>query len=106
MPSTNCGFPDVPGGASGAVLLAFNGPTILVDIGFDPGFKVGVGKTPVPGITGVRALVDTGACESCIDSLLAKQLNLPVVDRRHICGSAGSHEVNIHLAQVCFPSLG
>jgi predicted aspartyl protease len=54
----------------------------------------------------VRALVDTGAGESCIDSALAAQLNLPIVDRRLISGAGGTHEVNMHLAQVAVPSLG
>jgi predicted aspartyl protease len=78
-----------------------------VDVGFDPNFGIAAGANPVPvpGITGVRALVDTGAFESCIDSLLAVQLNLPVIDRCQICGTVGRHEVNIHLAQVRVPSL-
>lgn len=104
MPNTKCGFNDIPGGASGAVLLSAYGPTLIVDIGFDPAFKVGV-AAPVAGVTGIRALVDTGASESCIDSLLASQLNLPIVDRRSISGVHGPIEVNMHLAQVRVPSL-
>src|SRR5205823_6239775 len=50
-------------------------------------------------------LVDTGASESCIDSLLAAQLNLPIVDRRPTSGAHGSLEVNMHLAQVRIPAL-
>ena len=106
MPETKCGFDDVPGGASGADLLAIYGPTLLVDIGFDPVFKIGAGTTPTPGIKGITALVDTGAAESCIDSMLAAQLNLPIVDRRLIAGVHGSQEINMHLAQVHVPSLG
>ena len=105
MPSTRCGFDGVPGGASGADFLSLYGPTLMVDIGFDSAFKVEAGGTPVPGLTGIRALVDTGASESCIDSLLAAQLNLPVVDRRLISGIHGGQEVNMHLAQVHVPSL-
>jgi predicted aspartyl protease len=75
-----------------------------VDIGFDPNFKMGVNQ-PVAGITGVRALVDTGASESCIDSLLAAQLKLPIVDRRKISGVHGSMAVNMYLAQIRVPSL-
>ena len=106
MPETKCGFDDVPGGVSGSILLEQNGPTICVDIGFDPSFQT---TPPVrratPGITGIRALVDTGAGESCIDSLLAAQLNLPIVNRRLVSGCHGSQEVNMHLAQVYFPAL-
>jgi hypothetical protein len=105
MPSTKCGFHSVPGGASGADLLAAFGPTLLVDIGFDPAFTAKSGFVPVAGIKGIQALVDTGAAESCIDALLATQLNLPVIDRRVVSGSAGSHEVNMYLAQIVVPTL-
>jgi hypothetical protein len=102
---TKCGF-DNQGGASGIDLLVSYGPTLLVNIGFDPNFRVVVPmQIPISGITGVRALVDTGAAESCIDSLLASQLNLPIVDRRPIAGVHGSQEANMHLAQVYVPSL-
>ena len=112
MPETKCGFDDVPGGASGSNLLMAYGPTIFVNIGFDPNYRSNPSNAPttahpppIPGITGIQALVDTGAAECCIDSLLASQLNLPIVDRRVISGSYGSHEVNVHLAQVHIPSL-
>jgi predicted aspartyl protease len=108
MPQAKCGFDDVPGGSSGAELLTHYGPTLFVNIGFDPNFQdvspVPV-SVPVAGITGISALVDTGAGESCIDSLLAAQLNLPIVDRRRVSGVHGSQEVNMHLAQVHVPSL-
>jgi predicted aspartyl protease len=84
-------------------MLIFYGPTIPVDIGFDPNYK-GAG-IPISGIKDVKALVDTGATECCIDSLLAKQLNLPVVDRRPAEGIGGKKEVDIHLAQIHIPSL-
>jgi predicted aspartyl protease len=106
MPETKCGYNDVPGGAPGHILLQQNGPTIFVDIGFDATFQPTLPvKRPVAGITGISALVDTGAGESCIDSMLATQLNLPIVDRRHVSGCHGSQEVNMHLAQVYFPAL-
>jgi hypothetical protein len=110
MPQTHCGFVDDPGaGVSGPLLLVTYGPTIQVDIGFDPLFKANPNAsvpTPKPAITGQHALVDSGASECCIDSLLAAQLNLPVVDRRPISGIHGKEEVNIHLAQIYVPSLG
>jgi len=76
-----------------------------VDIGFDPNYKSSSVGIATPGIKDVRALVDTGASESCIDSLLAAQLKLPVVDRRQIAGAGGAHTVNVHLAQVRVPLL-
>jgi hypothetical protein len=81
-PSCECGFDDIPGGQKGSVLLVSQGPTLL------------------------KALVDSGATESCIDSLLAAQLNLPIVDRRNVSGVHGSDPVNMHLAQVYVPALG
>jgi predicted aspartyl protease len=105
MARTRCGFSDSPQ-VSGRDLLAALGPTLLVDIGFDPSFKPAIPiQIPVPGIRDVQALVDTGAAESCIDSLLAAQLKLPIVDRRRIAGVGGAQEVNVHLAQVRVPSL-
>jgi hypothetical protein len=107
MPSTKCGWVDIPGGFPAADLLSLWGPRLFVNIGFDPKFKsVPGGPAPVPGRTGLPALVDTGAGESCIDSLLAAQLNLPIVDRRMQAGAHGAKEVNMHLAQVHVPALG
>lgn len=105
MPSTSCGFDSIPGGASGQTMLVVYGPTLKVDIGFDPAFTASTVGIPVAAIKDVDALVDTGATESCIDSLLATQLNLPIVDRRAVCGVHGSKEVNVHLAQIHIPSL-
>ena len=107
MRSAKCGFIDVPGGALAADLLVQWGPTVLVNIGFDPTFTfVAGGSLPIAGKTGLPALVDTGAGESCIDSLLAAQLNLPIIDRRMQAGAHGAKMVNIHMAQVHVPTLG
>ena len=106
MPQVECGFLNQPG-VSGSNLLSLLGPTLLVDIGFDPNFKIGVPiMIPVPAIRGVEALVDTGAGESCIDSLLASQLNLPVIDKKPISGIAGQQQADICMAQIHVPSLG
>lgn len=106
MPTTKCGFSDIPGGAKGTDNLVQWGPTLLVNIGFDPKYIFGQSAPPpVPGITNPNALVDTGATECCIDRLLAAQLNLPIVDRRTIAGAHGAKEVDVHLAQVFVPSL-
>lgn len=106
MLETLCGFNDIPGGASGQVLLTAWGPTLRVDIGFDPNFSAAIPSRPAAGITDVDALVDTGAGESCIDNVLAGQLNLPIVDRRPIAGVHGSHMVNMYLAQIHVSTLG
>ena len=99
MPEVKCGF-------VGADLLTWFGPTLKVDIGFDPDCVPDSGAIPIPGITGTQAIVDTGAHECCIDSMLASQLNLPIVDRSGFSGAHGPGEVNIHLAQIRVPELG
>ncbi len=105
MAQTKCGFNDTPGGASGAVLLVTHGPTLNVNIGFDVNWVPRSKTMPIPGLAGINALVDTGASESCIDNLLATQLNLPTIDRRTIAGAGGKHIVNVYLAQIHVPSL-
>jgi predicted aspartyl protease len=107
MPETLCGFDNIAGGAPARELLVAWGPTLMVDVGFDPNFTSEdvTKKAPTPGIKGIRALVDTGASESCIDNLLAGQLNLPIVDRRAISGVHGSQVVNMYMAQIHVPSL-
>lgn len=105
MVDLKCGFNDGPMGR-GSDLLMNLGPTLLVNIGFDPNHDVtNPLAVPTAGIENVQALVDTGAAECCIDSLLAVQLNLPLINRRPISGVHGSHLANVYLAQVHVPLL-
>jgi hypothetical protein len=105
MAKTKCGF-DSQLGVHGSTLLVSQGPTLLVDIGFDPAYRpLSGGPRPQPAITQVDALVDTGATECCIDSLLATQLQLPVVDKRPVAGIGGQQMADMYLAQVYVPSL-
>lgn len=104
MPTTLCGFNDGAGGRGCDLLVAF-GPTLVVDIGFDPDFKENQPHPPKAAVSNVHALVDTGATISCIDSALALKLNLPIVDRQAIGGAGGRHDVNMHLAQIRVPNL-
>src|SRR5713101_4770100 len=105
MAKTWCGFNSGPQG-TGRELLVSLGPTLPVDIGFDSSWVAATATAPPrPGVTGVHALVDTGASECCIDSLLAAQLGLPIVDRRPVSGVHGRQLVNMHLAQVYAPAL-
>ena len=98
MPEINCGF-DNPAD------LQQYGPTLTVMVGFDPEFVNGIkGRPDLPGDS-VHALVDTGASESCIDTDLATQLNLPVVDTRSISGVGGKFEAPVYMAQVYIPTL-
>jgi hypothetical protein len=108
MPETLCGFNDVPGtgGAPGRELLMAYGPTLIVAVGFDSNYTPAQPwPVPTPGITGIHALVDTGATESCIDNLLAAHLNLPIIDRRPISGVHGTQIVNVYMGQIHVPSL-
>jgi hypothetical protein len=101
-----CGFANVAGGATGSELLVAWGPTLKVNVGFDADYKPGSKEVPSgAGITGVEALVDTGASDCCIDSALAAQLRLPIMDRRNVSGVGGPQEVNMHLAQVYIPAM-
>lgn len=102
MPSVECGFID-PTGSSGPESLVRLGPTLTVQIGFDPEFAPGTHPSLPP--TEFHALVDTGAIESCIDSTVARSLELPVVDRQTLAGAHGAGEVNVHLAQIHVPAL-
>jgi hypothetical protein len=99
-----CGF-----GSGGTrpphVLLIIHGPTLIVDIGFDPAYVPKGPIAPNLGAKGVQALVDTGAFQSFIDEDLAVSLKLPLVDRQHVSGSAGRHEVNMYSAQIHVPSF-
>ena len=104
MVQTKCGFNDSPG-VSGCDLLVAYGPTISVSIGFDPNFDPKPGSIPIAGIQNVEALVDSGASQSCIDSLLASQLSLPIIDKQQISGVGGQHEANIYMAQIYVPAL-
>ena len=97
MPQVECGF---PGQVNGLVQY---GPTLQVRIGFDPG-SISGGDLNLPD-TGYHALVDTGAGESCIDSSIAANLSLLVIDRQRVAGVHGAGEVNVHLAQILIPSL-
>jgi len=102
MLTANCGFDDPKIGPG---LLVQLGPSIWVSIGFDAGYNPTSNSPPLPGISNVEALIDTGADESCIDARLAAQLKLPIVDQRLVCGVTAIKSVNMHLAQIHVPTL-
>ena len=104
MRSTFCGFND-SGPELGSDLLVQLGPTLEVDIGFDPAFSPDAGGSPALGMRGVHALVDTGSTTNCIDSQLAMTLGLPIVDQALVAGVSGAKSVNMHLAHIHVPSL-
>ena len=98
MATTECGF-------SNSYQLAIYGPTLTVEIGLDTDFRAGAGMRPLLQSGPLRALVDTGASESCIDSDLAAALDLPVFDRHEVFGVGGIFEVTAYVAQIYIPAL-
>ena len=99
MPAAYCGF-------GSAYELNRNGPTIAVEIGFDPDFQPGVGRRPRLPPARLPALVDTGAIESCIDAELAVGLNLPIVNSgQQVSGVGGAIDVNEYMGQIYIPEL-
>ena len=93
-----CGFPSNPD-----QLLQF-GPRVDVQIGLDIQALAAKSHPDLPPKLW-PALVDTGATECCIDSALANALALPVVDQRTVAGALGGGQVNMHIGQMCVPSL-
>jgi hypothetical protein len=116
-----------------AAQLAAIGPTIRVDIGFNPTL---LGQVPSIGATGatpatdststsvapisasvpvplalsslienVPALIDTGAMISGIDESLAKQLRLPLINQISSGGVHGQGPLNVYLADISIPLL-
>ena len=79
------------------------GPSLFVNIGFDPTYKPG--KTPIAGVSNVEALIDAGAKISCIDEPLAIQLGLPAVNKRRLGGIGGIHIATMYMAQVQLSGL-
>ena len=104
MPTTSVGFDD-HGDILGSDALVRFGPTIDVNIGFDAAHQPGVAGRPDLPERRLLAVVDTGAMTSCIDSALAIELRLPVMDREDISGVHGVLAANVHLAQVYLPGL-
>ena len=98
MSEVQCGFPEemVP---SGPTLLQRIGPTLRVQVGFDPSGQAQLPEQEYP------ALVDTGASVSCIDNALAIVLGLPAIDRVPVGGAEGEYNALLYLAQVRVPSL-
>lgn len=105
MSTVDCGFPEAPEDSRSALLVGV-GPTIPVQIGYDPGFDDAIESTPMLPLDLYPALVDTGASGNNIDIELAASLRLPVlVYDVPIVGSVGQHTTNIYLAQIYIPEL-
>ena len=81
------------------------GPTLEVQIAYDPTFRVGVRRPPNIPADLHPALVDTGSALSCIDSDLAIALKLPNAGHQTLAGVGGVYRADMHLAQICIPRL-
>lgn len=99
MKTVDCGY----SGPNAVNDLTGDGPTILVDVGFDPGWRLG--SIPRADRQNIVALIDTGAQECFIDCDLATRLMLPIVNRRKVAGTGGRFEVDVYLAQIYVPHL-
>lgn len=99
MSTTDCGFDT---GES----LQLIGPTLYVEIGFDPAYVPGERNRPSIMDMQWPALVDTGASNSSIDTELATTMMLPIADQEEWSGISGQVTVNIYLAQIHIPALG
>lgn len=106
MANVDCGFPDFPGDIPRKLLVEV-GPTIPVEIGFDPGYDEFVDAKPVLPSDLYPALIDTGASDNSVDDELASSLRLPVISYEgDVSGSSGTHTVTVCLAQIHIPELG
>lgn len=99
MPTVACGFDNLPD------MLAYRGATLDVRIGLDLSYDANGAAPPDLGARLFPALIDTGASESGIDSDLADDLRLPIVDRQAIAGVHGKASLNLHIAQIHIPDL-
>lgn len=123
MPVADCGFPPiqmVPGPqgpriVTGPQMLLAIGPTIAIEIGFNPDLfhsdpaRVQQATAAIhaqPSQQLVQALIDTGATESAIDEQLARELNLPLIDHIHGSGIGGTEQFDVYLGYVRIAALG
>jgi predicted aspartyl protease len=100
---------------SGRDALIRVGPSISVEIGFNPDLfhadpqivqqAVQAAHAQAPQQL-VGALIDTGATESCIDEELAKQLQLPLIDHQQGSGIGGTETFNVYLGHIRIAALG
>jgi hypothetical protein len=99
MNEAQCGYDHAPGGR-GRTLLAQYGPSLKVDLGFDPKFVAGFGDLPSPNERGLDAMIDTGASDNYLDRAMADRLALPLIDQDEAATPLGTETVNLYLAQV------
>ena len=97
-------MPTVDAGLPTSQILERYGPSLPVRIGYDPVYRLGGPPPNLPGELHL-ALVDTGASSGGIDSGLAADLSLPVVDVRELSGISGPELFMFYPTQIYIPSL-
>lgn len=103
MPIIEAGFYDNTGRIDHDKLIIL-GPTVNVTVSHHQDNQ----DPEIPETTlsaTVAGLIDTGACQSCIDADLAENLRLPIVDVQDISGAGGKSTHNVYLAQIFIPDL-
>lgn len=105
MRDVECGFEDAEG-VPGYQHLILHGPVIAVQIGYDRTYDPRViGAVPTLESHLYPALIDTGATLSSIDSVLAENLGLRLLDTQPASGISGVQYFNRYLAQVFIPHV-
>lgn len=101
MPLLEVGWqdPTTLKGSPGALME--NGPTTDVTVGWLTQNE----SENAPDFAPAKALIDTGATESCIDDNLALMLQLPIVDVITLSGIGGAEEHNVYAAEIRIPRL-
>lgn len=101
MPILEAGWVDTQTQHWSPQLLQIHGPTANVTVGW----LVENEEDDSPDAIRAKALIDTGALQSCIDDDLAVQLQLPVVDIVSISGVGGAQDHNVYAAEVNITAL-
>jgi hypothetical protein len=94
--AADCGYADTP---QGRKLLEYHGPRIGVSIGLDPTWTKDQPRAPRPDKRNIAALIDTGAQYTCIDSKLADEIHLPIIDKQPV-GGVGLLIVDVYNGQI------
>lgn len=89
---------------SAGSLLRVAGPILPVRVAA----SVAPGQPPKPDASDktVNALIDTGATDLCIDTQLAAQLGLKIIDRGPVGGIKGTTDHDMFLGKVIIETLG
>lgn len=89
-------------GPFGAVVDAF------VTVSVERGAALQKAGQPIPNAVRVRALIDTGASCSCVDSSVIKELSIPPTGREKVhtasTGQEAPHEANQYDVGMVIPS--